>query len=114
MTLTLRSVNQVARLLLQLAALLALGWWGASHGPGQVGAVVLGVGIPLVALIVWLLYAAPGSRAPTSPLARLAIELGILLLAVLAIAAQGHLLLAWLFTAAVVVNGVLLYGFDQR
>lgn len=113
MTVTLRSVNQVARLVLQLLALLALGLWGASKGPGQIGAVVFGVAVAAAAALVWLLFAAPGSRASTSPLARLAIELGILLLAVLALAAEGHVVLAWLFTAAVVINGVMLYGVDR-
>ncbi|MER6331268.1 YrdB family protein [Streptomyces sp. NPDC001034] len=61
--------NEVLAFLLELAALGFLGWWG--FGAGHRGAlrILLGVGTPLSAIVVWALFAAPRARLrPRLPL----------------------------------------------
>lgn len=56
------AANEVVAFLLELAALGSLGWWG--FGAGHEGAlrVLLGVGTPLLAIVLWALFAAPQAR----------------------------------------------------
>ena len=61
--------NEVLAFLLELAALGFLSWWG--FGAGHQGAlrILLGVGTPLLACVVWGLFAAPRARLrPRLPL----------------------------------------------
>ena len=58
----LRSVNLVVRLLCELALLVALAVWGFHAGSGLAGDLVLGLGAPLLAAVVWGLWVAPASR----------------------------------------------------
>ncbi|WAZ26209.1 YrdB family protein [Streptomyces cinnabarinus] len=54
--------NEVLAFLLEIAALAFLGWWG--FGAGHEGAlrVLLGVGTPSLAVLVWWMFAAPRAR----------------------------------------------------
>ncbi|WP_258563961.1 YrdB family protein [Streptomyces himalayensis] len=45
-----------------LAALGLLSWWGFSTGSDVVSRIVLGLGVPLLAIILWALFAAPKAR----------------------------------------------------
>lgn len=56
------AANEAVAFLLELAALGFLGWWG--FGAGHEGAlrILLGVGTPLLAVVVWGLFAAPRAR----------------------------------------------------
>ncbi|MCO5996050.1 YrdB family protein [Actinoallomurus rhizosphaericola] len=58
----LHAVNEGLAFLLELAALAVLAWWGAEAGDGVVLSVVLAVILPLVAAVVWGLFAAPRAR----------------------------------------------------
>ncbi|WP_234543544.1 YrdB family protein [Streptomyces shenzhenensis] len=61
--------NEVLAFLIELATLGFLGWWG--FGAGHQGAlrILLGVGTPLLACVVWGLFAAPRARLrPRLPL----------------------------------------------
>jgi hypothetical protein len=74
-------VNLAVRFVLELSALVAMGFWGWHQGDGGVR-IALGVGIPLLAAAVWGTLAVPGdpSRSGSAPLPvpgvlRLVIEL---------------------------------------
>ncbi|MEU6420007.1 YrdB family protein [Streptomyces spiralis] len=63
------AANEALAFLLELAALGFLSWWG--FGAGHQGAlrILLGVGTPLLAAVVWALFAAPRARLrPRLPL----------------------------------------------
>ncbi|MFF3878724.1 YrdB family protein [Streptomyces sp. NPDC001978] len=54
--------------LLELAALACLSWWGFAVGDEAVR-ILLGVGTPLLAVVLWSLFAAPKARLrPRLPL----------------------------------------------
>jgi hypothetical protein len=98
--------NLALAFLLELCALAALGYWGVRVGGGPVTKVALGLGAPLLAAILWGLFAAP--RAPVSvPLVGLGVKLLVFGSAALALYATGHRILAIAFAVLVVVNSVL-------
>ncbi|OLZ61361.1 hypothetical protein AV521_43740 [Streptomyces sp. IMTB 2501] len=56
------AANEAVAFLLELAALGLLGWWGFGAGHEGVLRILLGVGTPLLAVVVWALFAAPRAR----------------------------------------------------
>ena len=51
--------NLTLAVLMELLALLALGYWGMRVGGGPVTKTALGLGAPLCAAVLWGLFAAP-------------------------------------------------------
>ena len=107
-----RAANLALKFLLELAAIAALAYWGATAADGVL-AVVLGVGAPVVFIVVWGRFAAPrsGHRLPLRP--RMVLELGLFAVAALALVLAGSPVLAAVFAVVVVANGALLTVFDQ-
>ncbi len=102
-----RWANLTLAFLLELCALAALCYWGVRTGEGPLTKTGLAIATPLFAAVLWGLFAAP--QAPVSvPFVRLGVKTAVFGSAALALYATGHGLLAILFAALVVVNGVLL------
>ena len=110
---TVRYVNLGLRFLLELGALVALGWWGFRVGGSTVGELILGLGLPLLAAIVWWLFVAPKARFPVALRVRAPIEMAIFLAAVLAFWGVGHGRLAVTFLVFAAVSELLLYGLGE-
>ena len=75
-------INLAVRFLLEIAALIALGWWGWNSGTGA-WRFVLALGLPILAAVFWGTFAVPDdpSRSGKAPipvpgLVRLLFELG--------------------------------------
>ena len=101
-----RWTNLALAFLLELCALGALGYWGVRTGDGLPAKVALGLAAPLLAAVLWGVFAAP--RAPvSSPPLKLGTQVAVFGSAALALYATGHGRLALVFALAVVVNGVL-------
>ena len=58
-----KGANLLLRFLLELCALGALGYWGFKTGSATSTKVVLGVGAPLVAAVVWARFCLLGHRS---------------------------------------------------
>ena len=100
-------VNLSFAFLLELCALAALGYWGVQTGGGPLTKTVLGLGVPLLAAVLWGTFAAP--RAPvTLPLVRFGIKLLVFGSAAVALNATGHRTLVLTFAVLVVANAVML------
>jgi hypothetical protein len=56
------AANEALAFLLELAMLAGLAWWGASQHASPISRVLLAVGAPLAAAVVWGLLAAPRAR----------------------------------------------------
>ena len=106
-----KAANLALRFLLELAALGGLAYWGAHTGSGVVK-VLLAVAAPLLAAIVWGLFAAPKAarRLPRAP--RVAVEAAVFGLAAAGLAVTGQGVVAAVFLAPVVANGALVYAWD--
>ena len=104
---TLRSANLAVRLLCELGLLVALAVWGFHAGSGLAGDLVLGLGAPLLAAVVWGLWVAPASRRRLTDPARLVVEVLLFAAGVVALAVAGFPLVAAGFAIVVAVNIIL-------
>ncbi|MFE7356727.1 YrdB family protein [Streptomyces sp. NPDC057543] len=97
-------VNEVAAFLVELAALGALGWWGFDTGDGTVARLLLGIGAPGAAVVIWWLFAAPRARFRPPLVGVLLVKAVVLGGGVYAVHAVGHPVTAVIFGGVVVVN----------
>ena len=93
---------------LELCGLTAYGWWGLQAGSSGLARVTLGVGAPLVAAVLWGVFASP--RAPvSSPVLAVVVQVGFFLGAALVLLAGGHTRLAGVLLVVVLVNTTVLH-----
>jgi hypothetical protein len=95
--------NLALAFLLELCALVALGYWGVRTGGGPVTKTVLGIGAPVVAAVLWGCSRRPCVRAAR----RAGGQLIVFGSAVAALYTTGHRNLAIAFAVLVVANSVL-------
>jgi hypothetical protein len=107
-----KPANLALKFLLELAAFAAFAVWGANVASGAF-AVVLAVAAPLAAVLLWARFAAPRSAQRLPQSTRIPFELGVFLLAALALLAPGHVVAAIVFAALVALNALGLTAFDQ-
>jgi len=92
----------------------ALAWWGSTTGDSTAAHVVLGIGAPLTAAVVWGLFCAPRRAVPGAPVAvRAAAEVLAFGAAALALVGVGHAVLGVLFAVACAVNRAVLAAVDR-
>jgi len=102
----LRGVVLTVRFLCEIAMLVALAYWGLTAFDGALSYVV-GVGAPLVAILIWAHYVAPKARHPVSLPVRLAIEDGLFVATTLALNSVDRLALGLVFLAAALTSSSL-------
>jgi hypothetical protein len=107
-----RSVNLLAKFVLELAAVASFAYWGSSVGSGAVS-IVVAVAAPLTACLLWGRFAAPRASQRLSMPVRVPFELGVFALAALALIAAGATTAAVVFAAAALVNAALLTALRQ-
>lgn len=103
----LHAVNEALAFLLELMMAAGLAWWGAQAGGGLAARILLGAGTPLLAALIWGLFAAPRARV-RFPMAGVlivkAIVFGGTAVAVYALGQHG---LAIAFAAVALVNAAI-------
>ena len=95
------AANEVLAFLLELAAMVVLGFWGWT-----VGGALLAIAIPLLAILLWGLFAAPRARFTVPLAAQLAVKVAVFGAAVVGLAATGHPVLAGILAVVLLVNTV--------
>ncbi|WP_254715702.1 YrdB family protein [Actinomadura sp. NAK00032] len=55
-------LNEGLAFVLEVAAIVALAWWGFTTGGNVVVNIILGIGTPVAAMVLWGLFAAPRAR----------------------------------------------------
>jgi hypothetical protein len=108
-----KAVNAAVRFLLELCALGALGYWGFRTGSAMAVKIALGIGMPVLAAVLWMIFGAPGAPRQLLGPWHLALEVLILGGAAVALYAAGQQVLAVAFAAVIVVNEILLYALGQ-
>jgi hypothetical protein len=108
-----KGANLALRFLLELCALGALGYWGFKTGNVTITKIVLGVGAPLVAAVVWGIFVSP--QAPVQLPGVLVLILQVLVFgsAAAGLVATGHRTLALVFVVIVVINAILMHVWRQ-
>jgi hypothetical protein len=99
--------NDVLRFLLELGALVALGYWGFTTASGAT-AWLLGLGAPLGAAAFWGLFVAPKARFPVSATGRAVLGLVVFALATAALLDAGATVAGIAFGALALLNAVVL------
>ena len=94
----------------ELGGLAAAAYWGW-EATSSAGRWYLAVAAPLVFIAVWGLFIAPRARVQVSKQVALAIELALLGLVALGLAAAGPVWLGIAYGAVALVSGVLNYAF---
>ncbi len=111
---TLKYANLALAFLLELCALAALAYWGFNTGSGTLIHVILGIGAPLIAAVLWGMFVAPRAAKPVSPPTRLALRLLVFGSAALGLAVAGQPTLAGIFASLTMVNMILVRVWKQE
>lgn len=109
-----RALNLALRLLLELAALGALAYWGFTLARPAPVRLLAGTAAPLAMATLWGAFVAPRARARLDDPARLLLELALFAAATAALAAAAHPAWAWTFGASVLVSEALMVALGQR
>lgn len=97
-------VNEGLAFLLELLALAVLAYWGFEVGEGVVLKIVLGVGAPVLAAIVWSLCAAPRATFGLPQAAVLVVKVLWFGAPVAALLTTGHPVLSGVLAVVVAAN----------
>jgi len=110
----LKNINLAVRFLLELAALAALGWWGARMGSSTMASVGMALGAPLLAALFWGALVSPKAHFGGSRTRRLLLGLVVFGLAAAAIMAMGHAGAGIAFGVVCLVNTVLTHALGPQ
>jgi Protein of unknown function (DUF2568) len=105
----LKNANLALAFLLELGVVAALGFWGFSTGPGVLTKIVLGIGAPVVAIVLWGLFGSPKATWHLDGPWRLLLQIVFFGLAAVALYAAGQRVLGVVFALLFVLNCSLLY-----
>jgi hypothetical protein len=109
-----KTTNLALRFILELCALGALAYWGFHNGQGLALKILLGVGAPLLAAVVWGVFVSPRAARPVPGPVRLLLELLVFGGAALALAAAGQGALGLALFAIYAINRLLMTIWKQQ
>ena len=101
------------RFVLELAALAAPGYWGATAAKRRLVRVGLAAAAPLVAATAWVLFVAPRATLDVGPVVRFVVELLVFGVATAGLLVRGRRRPALVLAGTYVVNRVLMEVWDQ-
>lgn len=101
-------LNFAFRFLLELAGVVALGWWGFHASGNALVAILFGIGAPVVLIVVWALFVAPRAIYPQEPRTRLVVGTILLEVTAVALAISGPVLLAAILAVLIALNAAAL------
>jgi hypothetical protein len=100
----LHALNEGVAFVFEILALVVLGWWGFHIGPNTADHVLLGIGMPLLAIVLWGLFAAPRSAVRTPMVGVLSVKVVVFGAAAFGLWFSGMHVLAIVFAVLVVIN----------
>jgi hypothetical protein len=109
----LKNANLALAFFLELGVLAALGYWGFQTGQGMIAKIALGIGAPLIAVVVWGLFGAPKSAWQLKGIPRLILHVVFFGSAAVALFISGQRVLGVAFALVSILNHVLIYTWDQ-
>ena len=103
-----KNANLALAFFLELGVLAALGYWGFQTGQGTVAKIGLGIGAPVLAVVIWWLFGAPQAMWHLNGVFRLLLEVIFFGSAAVALYAAGQHVMGVAFALLFVLNIVLL------
>lgn len=113
MTETLKIINAGLSFFLELAMLASLGYWGFYGDKSTLAKWSLGIGLPILAAIIWGLFLAPRATYRLGNISGNLLSLILFLLAATLLYYTQHTLLAIIFASTAIVNRVLILLWKQ-
>ena len=110
----LKSANLGLALLLEIAALAALCYFGFVVETSWLGKIGLGIGLPVVAIVIWALFGAPASQRRLKGFPFLLLQIVWFGSAIVALFFAGQPVLAIIFALLFVLNTSLAYAWNQK
>jgi len=104
-------LNLVLRFLLEICVLTAFGYWGIQSGKSMFFKFLLGIGAPVLFVVIWGMFGSPKAIFPLSGFWHFTFEFVIFSLAVIALYATGKTQLATVFAILIIINQILLSVF---
>lgn len=105
--------NLALAFFIEIAALVAFGYWGFHEGGNTLIKIGLGLGIPLLVAVFWGCFMAPNSPSHLTGMWYLLIKLIIFGLAALSLALAGQIRLAFSLGGIIIINTILLQVWGQ-
>jgi hypothetical protein len=109
----LKPMNEILTFLLELAMLLALGYWGFYGDKSVWVKWLLGIGLPLLAAVVWSIWLAPKAPHRLGSTGGNLLSLILFLLAATVLFFTPHIALAIIFALTAIANRVLIIIWKQ-
>jgi hypothetical protein len=100
--------THVVRIGLEIVGLVALGYWGAATRRGRRSRILLGISVPLVAVVVWGVFGTAGAPIPASPTVRVMLRFTFFAVVVSALLSTSHALIGAGVGLVYLVNSVAL------
>ncbi len=109
----LKAINLGVAFLLELFMLAALAYWGFKTGSGLFLQFVLGIGAPVIALVIWARFMAPRSVTRLKGAQYFGVKALLYGVAAILLASAGQLRPAIIFVVVVLINEVLIAVWKQ-
>ena len=109
----LKGINLGLSFLLEIVMLVGFGYWGFHTDTSSTVQWILGVGVPVIAIVIWSIFNAPLSKRRLSRTPRTILEVVMFGLGALAFFVSGQTRLAAIFVVLIVINQILLYVWQQ-
>ncbi len=110
----LKGINLSLAFLLELVALGAFAYWGFTASDSTVLNILLAIGLAVVAIVLWGVFAAPRSQRRLKGVALIGFKVVFFALACVALIAAGSVTLGVIVGILVIVNIVLAYVWRQE
>jgi hypothetical protein len=109
----LKAANLLIAFLLEQCMVAAFAYWGFFTGQILLAQLALGIGVPLIAIIIWGYWMAPNSQRRLRGKAYLALKIVLFGTAAAALIITGQLLPALIFMVFFIVNQTFIYVWNQ-
>ena len=109
----LKAANLALSFWLELCMLAAFAYWGFTTGAGLFAQLLLGIGVPVVVILIWGILLAPASPRRLQGWPHWLLEIVIFVLAIVALYTTGQATLAMVFAVVYAVNVVLRLVWQQ-
>jgi hypothetical protein len=103
---TIKTINPVIAFTLEMCMLFGLGYWGYRNNSSPFLKYGFTIGLPLIATILWAIFAAPKSKFRLVNPYRIVFKLTLFITTAFLIYLSGHLQLALLFSTIAVLNEI--------
>ncbi|MFD0025792.1 YrdB family protein [Streptomyces sp. NPDC058382] len=108
------AANEVLAFVLELVALGCLCWWGSTAGDGTARHLLLGIGLPAAAIVLWGTFAAPRARIRLPSAGVLVVKAVVLGGGAFALYGVGHPVAGVVLAVVMVANTALAETFRHR